>query len=149
MIISFDIDETLISHVNEFQSESPTIRSRIFKTEKIRKGTIKLFQKIKEENHEIWIYTTSFRSQLKLRLTFFAYGLYPTKFINETLNRKALKKANCTASKNPNLFGIDIHVDDSEGVRIEGERYEFKTIIVKPDDINWQAKVLAACNLKT
>ncbi len=148
MIISFDIDDTLISHANEFPVESPTLISRILKTEEIRKGTIELFQKLKAEKHEIWIYTTSFRSPLKMRTTFLAYGLYPTKFINEKQNRKALRKANCTASKNPNLFGIDLHVDDSEGVKMEGERYEFKTVIIKPNDKSWISKVLSATNIK-
>lgn len=147
MIISFDIDDTLISP--DFPSEPITIMAQILKTEKLRKGTIKLFQKLKEENHEIWIYTTSFRSTLKLRLIFFAYGLYPTKFINETINRKTLKENNCSTSKNPKLFGIDLHVDDSKGVGMEGELHDFKTLIISPEDENWDTKVLAACGLKS
>lgn len=57
-------------------------------------------------------------------------------------NEKELKKANCGSSKNPKLFGIDIHVDDSEGVRMEGEKYGFKTIIIQPADEKWVDKIL-------
>ena len=43
--------------------------------------------------------------------------------------------------QNPNLFGIDIHIDDSKGVGMEGERYQFKTIIVDTNDTKWASKI--------
>jgi hypothetical protein len=33
-------------------------------------------------------------------------------------------------SKNPRAFGIDLHVDDSEGVKLEGKKYGFKGVRV-------------------
>lgn len=40
------------------------------------------------------------------------------------------------------LFGIDIHIDDSKGVGMEGEKYGFETIIIDTNDQEWVGKVL-------
>jgi hypothetical protein len=49
-------------------------------------------------------------------------------------------------SKNPAAFGIDLHVDDSDGVRMEGEQHGFEVVVVTPDDRDWTAKVLRAAD---
>ena len=141
MIISFDIDNTLIPYSNEFEVEKKTLLSKLLGAEPLRKGTVDLFHELEKNGHEIWIYTTSFRSPMKLKRTFKSYGLHPSKMINEKINQKQLRQNNCTASKNPRLFGIDIHIDDSKGVGMEGEKYNFKTIIIDTNDIGWVDKI--------
>ena len=105
--------------------------------EKLRVGTKKLFHLLENDGHEIWIYTTSFRPIWKLKILFYKYGLHPKGFINETINQKMLKKRNSRSSKNPKLFGIDLHVDDSDGVGIEGKRFGFETVVVGTGDVDW------------
>lgn len=146
MIISFDLDNTLIPFNDEFEIENFNYFSNLIGVEKIRKGTISLFQILEKDGHQIWIYTTSNRSIFKLKKTFKFYGLNPKRYINEKINRKKLNANNCFSSKNPNLFGIDIHVDDSEGVRMEGKKFKFKTIIIDPNDKNWTKKILQKIN---
>jgi hypothetical protein len=51
-------------------------------------------------------------------------------------------QTHCT--KHPPSFGIDLLIDDSEGVRIEGERHGFRMLMVAPEDAQWTAKVRAA-----
>ena len=46
-------------------------------------------------------------------------------------------------SKNPRAFGIDLHIDDSEGVRLEGEQYGFDVLVVASDDTEWTQRVTA------
>ena len=41
------------------------------------------------------------------------------------------------------MYGIDLLVDDSHGVRIEGERHGFRTVVVDPTDSEWAEKVKA------
>jgi len=100
-----------------------------------------LFKTLKQNGHEVWIYTTSFRSILSLKITFAAYNLYPSRFINGTKNQKELNKHNCKASKNPKLFGIDLHIDDSIGVELEGKEYGFDTFIISTYDTDWSEKI--------
>jgi hypothetical protein len=47
-------------------------------------------------------------------------------------------------SKNPGAFGIDLHVDDSVGVRMEGEQHGFNVVVVSPDNESWTELVLSA-----
>ena len=142
MIISFDIDNTLIPYSNEFEVEHKSILAKITGAEGIRKGTIELFKKLENRGHHIWIYTTSFRSIISLKRTFLAYGLRPRKIINQKINLQKLKANNSYVSKNPKLFGIDVHIDDAPGVKIEGDRNNFRVIIVEVCELNWVDKIL-------
>ena len=142
MRISFDIDNTLIPFLGEFEQEEPTSLLRIFTKEKLRKGTVHLFENLEKQGHEIWIYTTSYRSKWKLKLTFAKYGLYPKGFINQQVNERVLREHNCYSSKNPRLFNIDLHIDDLPGVKLEAHKYHFKAFIVSPDNECWTQDVL-------
>lgn len=142
MIISFDIDNTLISYIDEFPLKERSLKAKIFGAESIRKGTIRLFMELDRRGHTIWIYTTSFRTKFCLKKTFWAYGLSPSHIINETINLPKLKQHGCKASKNPKIFGIDLHIDDSKGVEIEGEKYGFRTIIIPIEDLDWVNRIL-------
>lgn len=142
MVISFDLDETLIPYSNEFEVEEKTVMARLTKAENIRKGTIELWRQLEDKGHKIWIYTTSFRSSISIERTFKSYGLHPSKIINGKINQKELAINNCSASKNPKLFGIDIHIDDSEGVKIEGEKFGFNVVNVSPNNADWTETIL-------
>ena len=142
MKISFDIDNTLIPYSDEFEVEKNSSILNLFAKEKLRVGTKELFKSLQYEKHEIWIYTTSFRPIWKLKITFAKYGLYPNGFINQKINQIQLKNHGISVSKNPNIFGIDLHIDDSLGVRMEGEKFGFETLIVEPNDIKWASKVI-------
>ena len=47
-------------------------------------------------------------------------------------------------SKYPPAFGIDLHIDDSEGVLEEGREHGFRVVVVTPNDERWTEKVLDA-----
>lgn len=146
MKISFDIDNTLVPFSDEFEVEHCHPLLNLLNKEKLRLGTKNLFKILEDQNHEIWIYTTSIRSLWKLNLLFAKYGLRPNGFINERLNQEMQKQHNSYSSKNPKLFNIDLHVDDSPGVKIEGEKFGFATVIVQPSDKNWTETVLERVN---
>lgn len=141
MKISFDIDNTLVPYFDEFEVEQNWSILNLISREKLRVGTKRLFNKLEKDGHEIWVYTTSLRPIWKLKVLFAKYGLYPSGFINQKINQSALKRFNSNASKNPKLFNIDLHIDDSEGVGVEGDRLNFNTLIINPNDKNWVDKV--------
>jgi hypothetical protein len=142
MKISFDLDDTLIPASKTFPTEEQNWLLRLFGIEKIRKGTIQLFKELKLSGHTIYIYTTSFRTMPKMLLTFHLYGIPVYRFINQGHHDKELKENRNRTSKYPPAFGIDVHVDDLPGVKIEGERHNFKTIIIDPTDSNWTQTVI-------
>jgi hypothetical protein len=141
MNISFDLDSTLIPNWKEFETEKLGGIAKLFGIEEIRKGTRELFNYLQIQGHQIHIYTTSYRSKLKIRLTFMYYRIKVNRLVNQTENSKVLNALNIHASKYPPAFGFDIHVDDLIGVGMEGEKYDFRVIIVEPKDHNWADKI--------
>lgn len=142
MIISFDLDNTLIPYGDAFEVEQPSFLYKALGAEPLRVGTRTLFKTLREQGHTIWIYTTSYRSVVKMRLAFLAAGLRPDRFINQNTNLKILNAHSCKASKHPGLFGIDLHIDDSAGVGMEGEELGFRTLILNTDDEDWVEKIV-------
>lgn len=137
MNISFDLDSTLIPSNNEFETEKVNKFALFLGVEKIRKGTPILIEKLSRNGHEVSIYTTSYRSKLKISLTLKYYGIKVNRTVNQSENQRVLRAHNINASKYPPVFGFDLHIDDSLGVEIEGKKYNFKTIIVNPVQDNW------------
>lgn len=147
MKISFDLDDTLIP---ARKTDFPTIKRNVFQKllniEFLRHGTVELFRKLQSEGHNVGIYTTSYRSNLKIRFQFMTYGLKLAFVVNEKANRKKMKEISVSASKYPPAFGIDLHIDDSEGVAIEGDRLNFRTIIIRKDQMNWVSEIAKHMN---
>lgn len=141
MKISFDLDDTIISRT-KFSLEKETLWSKIVGAERIRLGTIRLFRELRTRKHKIYVYTTSYRSKTKVRLIFLSYGIPVDFVINQQLHEKRIKKIGKNVSKFLPEFDIDIHIDDSVGVEMEGEKFGFKTIIISACDENWVDKVL-------
>ena len=142
MIISFDLDDTLIPGTKTFDTEKQNLIQKLTGTEKIRKGTIELFKELRSRGHKIYIYTTSFRPTLKAKLTFLSYGIPVDKVINQQSHDRELKENKTRCSKFPPAFGIDIHIDDSPGLKIEGDKFNFRTIIIEEKDLTWTDKIL-------
>ncbi|WP_179020368.1 HAD family hydrolase [Winogradskyella forsetii] len=141
MNISFDLDSTLIPNGKEFETEKRSGIAKLFGIEEIRKGTRELISHLQNHGHKIHIYTTSFRTKRKIRLTLKYYGIKVNRIVNEKENRKVLKSRNINSSKFPPAFDFDLHIDDLKGVGIESERLNFKAIIVEPTDKNWIEKI--------
>ena len=53
-----------------------------------------------------------------------------------------LREQSTFYSKYPPAFNIDIHIDDSKGVELEGNRFNFRTIIISEDNHTWAEDIL-------
>lgn len=137
MNISFDLDSTLIPNGKEFETKKRNWVAKLLGFEPIRKGTRTLIQDLQRQGHEIHIYTTSYRTQRRIRLTLRCYGIQVNRIVNQKENSARLKALKIYASKYPRGFDFDVHIDDSKGVGMEGEKYNFKTIIVDPKQEDW------------
>jgi hypothetical protein len=142
MIISFDLDDTIIPGTKTFATEEQNLIQKLTGIEQIRKGTIELFKELRSRGHNIFIYTTSFRPTLKVKLTFLSYGIQVDRVINQQCHDRELKENRTRCSKFPPAFRIDVHVDDSPGLKIEGDKFNFRTIIIEENDVTWIHKVL-------
>jgi hypothetical protein len=136
MKIAFDLDNTLIQYEYAFSTETPKKKlfAKLFGAEALRLGTVELFHFCQKQNWETWIYTTSFRSKVRIKTLFWVHNIALNGVINQTIHNK---KVTVRSSKHPPTFGIDVLIDDSEGVQLEGERFGFEVIVVKPDNDDW------------
>ncbi len=137
MIISFDLDLTLIPYNQEFEVEFRSTIAKWLGIEEIRLGTPGLIRQLKKNGHKIYIYTTSYRKPHLIKKTLKYYGIHVNKIITQPLNNKKLTALNIHASKYPPAFNIDLHIDDSFGVQKEGKQYGFKTLIISTGDKDW------------
>jgi hypothetical protein len=142
MIISFDLDDTLIPGAKTFATENRSMFQRLLAIEEIRIGAIGLIKACQLKGHKVYIYTTSLRSVRKIRWMFYTYGVSLDKVINQKVHDRAFRNENSKPSKYPPAFHIDIHVDDSIGVEMEGLRFNFRTVIISQDDVKWTDNIL-------
>ncbi|RNI27515.1 hypothetical protein EFA69_15425 [Rufibacter immobilis] len=103
-------------------------------------------KRLKAEGHQVFIYTTSFRSASYIRWLFLTYGIWLGGIINQRRHNRTLAAEAKNFSKYPPGFGIDLHVDDSKGVEMEGERFWFLTLLVSEEEKQWQERVIMHVN---
>jgi hypothetical protein len=145
MRIAFDIDGTLTPlGSNQFDSVYLPWPIRFFFPEPLRHGTKRLFDELDDSGHEVWIYTSSLRRGLYIRLWFFFFGIRLGGVVNGDSHSNAVRHHPNKPSKFPPAFGIDLLVDDLIGVELEGKAHGFRVLIVEPLDVNWACKVKAA-----
>ena len=139
MRISFDIDDTIIL---SDKSKNKSTNDKLLSGEVLREGTIGLLKDLQNE-HEIWLYTTSFRSPTLTKFFFRLKGVKIIRVINQDEHMQLLKEINCKTSptKLPNHYDIDLHIDDSKGVVIEGEKYGYSVLRIDPQNDDWTTKI--------
>ena len=74
MIISFDLDDTLFISPRRCPAEPQSFYSRVSGVY-LRKGTVGLLHRLQEQGAQVWVYTTSFRSEGHIRTLFRSYGI--------------------------------------------------------------------------
>jgi hypothetical protein len=146
MHIAFDLDDTLIPCEFAFPLERSPWLARGLGLEPLRRGTVELCRLLRGRGHRLWVYTTSLRSPTSIRLTFLAHRIHLAGVVNQDRHDRRLRNGRPRASecsKYPPAFGIDLLVDNSEGVKEEGRRFGFSVVHVRPDDEKWVEAVRA------
>jgi len=150
MRISFDLDDTLVCYQPGVPQEPrlPWYLRWLVADEPLRRGTMNLICELRRRGWEVWIYTTSHRRESAVRRWLRLHGLPIDGFVNQDVHDSHLRRSpqDRPPSKNPAFFGIDLHVDDSDGVQMEGEEHGFQVVVVTPDDEDWVDRVLRAAS---
>lgn len=150
MRIAFDLDDTLIPVTSDsFPVEAPSgLFRRWLAREHFRAGAGPLLRALRRHGCDVWVYTTSFRDPLYIRSLFWTYGVWASGIVNQDVHDRWARRQQPRfyGSKFPPAWGIDLLVDDSEGVAIEGRQHHFRVLHVRPDDPAWTATVVAEVN---
>lgn len=148
MRISFDIDDTLACQLEHSAVEHSRLPAFVHRWlgEPLRSGTRSLIRDLRRQGCSIWIYTSSGRTPSYIRRWLLLYGIRVDGVVNSDRHYQAVAAQGLSnaPSKYPLAFDIDLHVDDSEGVRIEGVEHGFRVVVVDPQDPSWAQKVLEA-----
>jgi hypothetical protein len=145
MKIAFDLDGTLVPGPGSLMRvERLGLLSRAISREQIRAGTPTLLGAARRRGHEVWLYTTSFRSPARLRIWFASFGVRLEGIVNQQRHQTALADRSIECSKYPPAFGIDLLVDDAEGVELEGRRLGFSVLRIRENDESWCSRVSSA-----
>ena len=93
---------------------------------------------------EVWVYTSSFRSEQYIRALFQRYGVKIDQIVNGQRHEKEVQRGRKTRlpQKMPNFYHISLHVDDEKSIEKSGRMYGFRTFRVFEPDSGWAKKVL-------
>ena len=141
MRISFDIDDTLICDSSVPTEQHVSWWRRWRYPERLRRGTRSLMTVLVRRRCKIWIYTSSCRSPRYLKSWFASLGVPIEGVVNQARHERTVGLRG--PSKFPPAFGIDLHVDDSPGVAMEGTDHRFAVLVISPEDPDWVDRVLS------
>ena len=144
MIVSFDLDDTLFVAEGKFATEKqPRFPYNLIYRERLRLGTVELMRWIRSQNIELWIYTTSFRSQGYIRGLFRCYGIRLDQIVNGERHAKEVQAGRREAmpSKYPGKYKIDLHIDDDVSVAQNGRTLGFRVALVGGPEDGWTERI--------
>ena len=145
MRVSFDLDEVLFVSPKTHKTE-PGLRfplNKIYK-ERLRLGTPDLIRELQKLGYEVWIYTSSFRSERYIKSLFGHYGVKLDGIVNGSRHLKEVQRDSKTIlpQKIPSRYRISLHVDDEEVICSWGREYGFNTYQLEAPDDEWKEKII-------
>ncbi len=146
MRVSFDLDEVLFVSPETHKTEPPLpFPLRLIYKERLRLGTPALLRRLRELGYEVWIYTSSFRTEKYIRRLFLCYGVRLDGIVNGERHLREVQRNNKTPlpQKLPNRYRISLHVDDESVVCSWGRQYGYKAYQLNAQDDDWADKIIA------
>lgn len=145
MRVSFDLDEVLFVSpaTHKTEPELPFPLNRIYK-ERLRLGTAALIPKLQELGLEVWVYTTSYRTEKYIRRLFRHYGVRFDGIVNAQRHLAEVQagRKEPLPQKLPNRYRITLHVDDEAIVAAYGKEYGFEVFQLNAQDDDWEEKII-------
>ena len=146
MRVSFDLDEVLFVNPLTHKTEPPPPfpLNRLFR-ERLRLGTPELVWQLQILGFEVWVYTSSFRSERYIRRYFRLYGVRFDGIVNGARHLREVQRNNAAIlpQKLPNRYRISLHVDDESVICTAGPQYGFRTYQLDAQDDDWVQKIIA------
>ena len=145
MRVSFDLDEVLFvspkTHKTEPELHFPF--NKIYK-ERLRLGTPELINSLQEMGYEVWVYTSSFRSEKYIIGLFRHYHVKFDGIVNGSRHLKEVQRDNkqTLPQKLPSRYRISLHIDDEAIVCTLGRQYGYNVYQLEAEDDEWKEKII-------
>lgn len=145
MRISFDLDEVLFVSPKTHKTEKalPFPFNKIYK-ERLRLGTTELINELQKLGYEVWVYTSSFRSEKYIKSLFRLYHVKFDGIVNAQRHNREVQGSNknILPQKMPSKYRISLHIDDESIVCSLGRQYGYNTYQLEAQDDEWKEKIL-------
>ncbi|MCR5674666.1 MAG: HAD family hydrolase [Lachnospiraceae bacterium] len=145
MRVSFDLDEVLFVNPNTHETEPEPVfpLNKIFR-ERLRLGTPELIRSLQSMGYEVWIYTSSFRSEHYIRNLFRCYRVHFDGIVNGSRHLKEVQAghAQTLPQKVPGRYNISLHIDDESVICSYGREYGFDAYQLDAPDEMWKEKII-------
>ena len=149
MRVSFDLDEVLFVSPETHKTEPllPFPFRLIFR-ERLRLGAPELIRALQFSGYQVWIYTSSFRSDRYIRWLFRLYGVRLDGIVNAERHLREVQRdrKETLPQKMPNRYHISLHVDDETVIASWGRQYGFHTYLLNAQDDDWKEKIMACAD---
>ena len=145
MRVSFDLDEVLFVSPETHRTEPALpFPLRNLYSERLRLGTPELIRELQIRGYEVWIYTSSFRSEGYIRRLFRCYGVRLDGIVNGSRHLKEVQRDNQTImpQKLPNRYRISLHIDDESVICTAAGQFGFRAYQLDGQDDHWKEKIL-------
>ena len=146
MRVSFDLDEVLFVSPKTHRTEPslPFPLRNVFR-ERLRLGTPALIHTLQGMGYEVWVYTSSFRSEAYIRRLFRCYGVKFDGIVNGERHLREVQRnrKERLPQKVPSHYRISLHVDDESVIVTSGRQMGFNVYQLDAQDDNWKEKVIA------
>jgi len=146
MRVSFDLDEVLFvspkTHKTEPELKFPL--NKIYK-ERLRLGTPELVRTLQQMGYEVWVYTSSFRSEHYIKGLFRLYHVKFDGIVNGDRHLREVQRNNSETlpQKLPSRYRISLHIDDESIVCSMGRQYGYNVYQLDAQDDDWKEKIIA------
>lgn len=150
MRVSFDLDEVLFVLPETHKTEPPLpFPFRLLYKEQLRLGAPRLIKELQREGFEVWVYTSSFRSEKYIRRLFRHYGIRFDSIVNGQRHEREVQAGHRERlpNKMPNHYHIALHVDDEANIVASGRDHGFNVYQLFAQDDEWVEKILARVHL--
>ena len=145
MRVSFDLDEVLFVSPKTHKTEPPLPfpLNKLYR-ERLRLGTPALLRTLQAQGYEVWIYTSSFRSERYIRRLFRCYGVRLDGIVNGYRHQQEVQRGHreILPQKLPNRYHISLHVDDETVICSCADHYGFRAYQLNAEDDTWKEKIL-------
>ena len=145
MRVSFDLDEVLFVSPKTHKTEPPLpFPLRSLYKERLRLGTPDLLRTLRAQGYEVWIYTSSFRSERYIRSLFRFYGVRLDGIVNGYRHQQEVQRGRreILPQKLPNRYHISLHIDDETVICSCAGHYGFRAYQLNAEDDTWKEKIL-------
>ena len=150
MRVSFDLDEVLFVSADTHKTEKPLPfpLNKIFR-ERLRLGTPELIRSLQSLGYEVWVYTSSFRTEAYIRLLFRCYGVAFDGIVNAQRHLKEVQRghAQTLPQKMPSHYRISLHIDDESIVCSMGRQYGYNVYQLEAEDDEWKEKIISQAEI--